>query len=111
MINCYIFLKEKLTKVEILSVFVSLFGVMFIVCPDVFLGEEYKVKKFIKAGSDKERSAFDFYIGVGLSLTAAFVGSFIYVFCRKIREDVHPAMHQYYNAIMVGVGGTWILFA
>ena len=92
MINCYLFLNEKLSKVEILSVVCSLFGVMFIVCPDVFLGEEYKVKKFHKEGAP-ERSTGDFYFGISLALTAAFVGSFIYVFCRKIRDDVHPAMH------------------
>ena len=111
MINCYIFLNEKLTRVEIMSVVCSLIGVMFIVCPDVILGEAYKVKKYISIGGDHMRTSSDFYIGITLALSAAFVGSFIYVFCRKIKEDVHPAMHQFYNGIMVGVGGTWILFA
>ena len=105
-INCFIFLREKLSKIEIFSIVSAMFGVILITCPEILFGQSFHVED---PNDEKKQSKGSFYFGAFLAVTGAFVGSFVYVACRKLGKDVHPAMHPFYNGMITGFLGFWIM--
>ncbi len=86
-ILCFLLLGERLGKLEVISVFSALFGVILLFQPSLIfpsLKDENQIEDEIK----KESSA-RFYFGMMLSFTGALANSGVYVICRKIGKDIH----------------------
>ena len=93
-IVCFIFLGERLAKLEILSIFSALFGVILLTKPDwIFPSIQ------VQNEPHKNLTDFEYKFGISISLCGAISGAFAYMFCRKLGSALHPSIHPFYLSI------------
>eukprot|EP00347_Sterkiella_histriomuscorum_P011479 403372297 len=110
-IACFVFLGERLAKLEVVSVFSAMFGVILLTQPQLifpFLVEDTQTNNSTVDDSLEEgvaKNLSDYFFGVSLALFGAMSGACVYVVCRVIGKDLHVSVHSFYFAMMTGIGG------
>ena len=105
-VNCFLFLGERLARIEILSIFSAMFGVILLTQPQLIVPSLWTEEL---STLHQERSGYDYYFGVFLSLFGSLAGSGVYVCCRKLGTQIHVSVHPFFMALISGFGGVWIL--
>ncbi len=112
-IVCFLLLGERLGKLEILSIFSAMFGVILLTNPQLIFPslalEASKNETHDGTQQSLVRSGFNYYFGIVMALWGSVSGSFVFVVCRKLGTQVHVSLHPFYMALICGFGGVWLL--
>jgi len=84
----YFFLGEKLSKLEVISIFSSLFGVILLSNPELLFPS---MKKESEGSIEEADHKYDIY-GVLLALCGTFFSGSVYVATRFYSNSVHPTV-------------------
>ncbi|CDW82510.1 duf6 domain protein [Stylonychia lemnae] len=102
-IACYIFLGEKLAKLEIISVFSAMFGVVLLTQPQLIFPSLVQENQTSEEFGPKDMTQY--FVGIFLSLFGAISGTMVYIVCRKIGKELHVSVHSFFFAVVTAFGG------
>ena len=97
MILGYFLLDEQLSQREILTIIGGVAGVLILLNPEVF-GNNYEVPGQTK--KQKEKSTFDYVIGLFFALLFSVFSSMRMISIKKIGEGVHTSIKNYYFGLV-----------
>ena len=92
---------EKLAKLEVVSIFSSLFGVILLTKPELIFSQ---MKNDVPLQDD-----YNYTTGIFLSFVGAISGALAYLYCRMIGKTLHPSVHPFYFAITTAIVGTLLM--
>jgi len=88
----FIFLKEKLKIIDIISIFSAMFGLIILVKPKLILGSS-----FIKQENLQEKAYPHFYLGAVFAFIAAICSAFAYLMVRLASSmKLHSSLNGFY---------------
>lgn len=106
---CFLILGERLGKLEIVSIFSAMFGLILMTNPQVIFPS---MESHLKGGGGADgiyRTESDYKMGIFCALLGAVSGSFVYVVCRKLGNQVHVSIHPMFMALTSGLGAVLFL--
>ncbi|CDW78554.1 ymr253c-like protein [Stylonychia lemnae] len=100
-IACYVILGEKLAKLEMISIFSAMFGVVLLIQPQLIVPSLVQERQTLEDSGPNNLNHY--FIGTFLSLSGALAVTVVFIVCRKIGKDLHVSVHSFYFAMALQI--------